>query len=83
MITKKYAINYLIDNFIIGEYLLKNNPNLEYMYAIDQYWKLLQPDNNWYLMNPKIGKQRESYSDIQKTIVNYETFTNNYNIYSY
>jgi hypothetical protein len=78
MITKKFAINYLIDNFIIGEHLLRNNPTQDYMYAIDQYWKLLQPANNWYLMNPKIGKQRESYSDIQKTIVNYELFSNNY-----
>jgi len=81
MITKKFANNYLIDNFIIGKYLLENNPEQKYLYAIDMYWKILQPNNNWYLFNPKIGKQKESYSDIQNKIINYELLINNINIY--
>ena len=72
LITKKFAINYLLENFIIGKYLLETYPNKEDIYSIDQYWKLLQPQNNWYLFNPKIGKQRESYSDILKNNVNYQ-----------
>ena len=76
MITKQFAINYLLDNFIIGKYLLENNPELEYKYAVDQYWKLLQPSSNWYSFYPKCGKQRQSYSDIEKVMVNYEVFSN-------
>jgi hypothetical protein len=78
MITKKFAINYLLENFIIGSYLLEtgiNNKisNAYELYAIDQYWKLLQPNSKWYIFYPKIGKQRESFSDILKTNVNYQT----------
>ena len=81
IITKSFAINYLLENFIIGKYLLENNPILEYKYAIDQYWKLLQPSSNWYLFHPKIGKQKESYSDIRKQIVNNKLFSNNNNLF--
>jgi glycosyl transferase, family 25 len=40
-------------------------------YTIDQCWKVLQGDNsNWYAFNTRIGLQRESYSDITKSISN-------------
>jgi GR25 family glycosyltransferase involved in LPS biosynthesis len=84
IVTKKFAIDYLIDNFMIGKYLLELNPNERHNYAIDNYWQLLQPISNWYIFDLKIGKQRESYSDIRHVVINYEyeTFNNNnYNIY--
>lgn len=40
-------------------------------YTCDQSWKPLQNKDNWYCFKTRIGKQRESYSDIQKGIVNY------------
>jgi glycosyl transferase family 25 len=40
-------------------------------YTCDQSWKELQNKDNWYCFKNRIGKQRESYSDIQKGIVNY------------
>ena len=40
-------------------------------YTCDQSWKELQRNDNWYCFKNRIGKQRESYSDIQKGIVNY------------
>ena len=40
-------------------------------YCIDQYMKKLQPCSNWYCLKPKIGKQMESFSDIENRIVNY------------
>jgi hypothetical protein len=40
-------------------------------FAIDQAWKDLQPQYRWYCFSPKLGCQRESYSDIEKKIVNY------------
>ena len=44
----------------------------ENQFAIDQNWKKLQkPGNKFFLFNRKIGRQRPSYSDIEKTTVNY------------
>ena len=40
-------------------------------YTCDQSWKPLQEKDNWYCFKLRIGKQRESYSDIQKGVVNY------------
>jgi hypothetical protein len=40
-------------------------------YTCDQSWKTLQKRDNWYCMKTRIGKQRESYSDIQGGVVNY------------
>lgn len=60
----------LIQNFETGLQLYLNT-NAHWLYAIDQYWKLLQPSGKWYIFHPRLGKQRESYSDISKQIVNY------------
>jgi len=40
-------------------------------YTCDQSWKTLQRRDNWYCFKTRIGKQRKSYSDIQKGIVDY------------
>ena len=40
-------------------------------YSLDVYWKKLQPISNWFVLNPKIGVQRESYSDIENKVTNY------------
>jgi hypothetical protein len=37
----------------------------------DQCWKTLQPKGKWYTFRDRIAKQRESYSNIQKFVVNY------------
>ena len=42
-----------------------------HQYCFDIFMKKLQPNNNWYCLNPRIGKQIKSYSDIEKQIVNY------------
>jgi len=41
-------------------------------YCFDIYMKRLQPISKWYCLYPKIGKQIESYSDIENTVVDYE-----------
>ena len=38
-------------------------------YTCDQSWKPLQEKDNWYCFKTRIGKQRKSYSDIQKGII--------------
>jgi len=40
-------------------------------YANDQYWKRLQPVDRWYIVQPNMGFQIPSYSDIEKRPVNY------------
>lgn len=64
MVSRKFAPT-LLQNFIEGATLLEQQYENQPIYAVDQYWKQLQPTNNWYLFQPKLGKQRDSYSDIQ------------------
>jgi GR25 family glycosyltransferase involved in LPS biosynthesis len=40
-------------------------------YSIDMYMQQLQPNSKWMCLSPKIGKQMESYSDIEKCMYNY------------
>lgn len=40
-------------------------------YSLDQYWKRLQPISKWYIINPRAGRQRKSYSDIEEKVVDY------------
>lgn len=68
MVHKDFAPT-LLDNFKEGADLLEGSyetgtPNGA-EYAVDQYWKRLQPDSKWFMFYPKLGKQRGSVSDIQ------------------
>jgi glycosyl transferase family 25 len=40
-------------------------------YALDQWWKRLQPSGLWFIMRPTMGVQRPSYSDIEHKVVDY------------
>ena len=72
LISKKFA-PILLNNLIESEKLLReHNPDYYGIYGLDQYWKKIQPNNNWFITNPKLGIQRESYSDILKVNVNYD-----------
>ena len=37
----------------------------------DIYWKKLQPSSQWFIFHPKLGIQRESYSDNEARVTNY------------
>jgi hypothetical protein len=39
-------------------------------YALDQYWKRLQPVDKWFCVIPSLMIQREGYSDIEKYHLN-------------
>ena len=41
--------------------------NYHWLYAIDVAWKSLQARDNWICLNPRVGKQRPSYSDCGNT----------------
>lgn len=45
--------------------------NYDGQYALDHYWISLQANNNWFIFSPKLGKQRDSYSDIMEGNVAY------------
>jgi GR25 family glycosyltransferase involved in LPS biosynthesis len=40
-------------------------------YCLDIYWKLLQPESRWFIFEPAMGYQVESYSDIEHVFVKY------------
>jgi GR25 family glycosyltransferase involved in LPS biosynthesis len=74
MVSKQFAEK-LRNNFIEGSLLLEQSfSGRQYngVYAVDQYWKRLQPQSNWYIFEPKLGKQRASFSDIEDTAVDYD-----------
>jgi glycosyl transferase family 25 len=39
-------------------------------FAIDQYWKKLQPFDDWYCVAPSLLIQREGFSDIENRVLN-------------
>ena len=55
---------------LMEEYILKNQKTYHY-YSLDIAWKQLQPHSHWFVVEPKFGLQRESYSDIENKITNY------------
>jgi GR25 family glycosyltransferase involved in LPS biosynthesis len=70
ILNKNFAKK-LLDNFKEGLSFFKKNYD-DKNYCIDIYWKILQPNNKWYVFDPKLGKQRESYSDIQQKITDHK-----------
>ena len=61
----------LLDNFIEGVIKLEKDYSQWNKFAIDQYWKKLQPNDKWFILEPLVAIQRESFSDIENKIVKY------------
>ena len=74
ILTKEFA-PILLQNFTeSSEKLLQyytETGEKNHKYCLDIYWKKLQPTYNWFMINPKVGIQRESYSDIEGKITKY------------
>jgi len=72
----KYFAPILLQNYRDGvklladSYKIGKSDALQGPFCIDQYWKRLQPQSNWFVFSPKLGVQRESHSDIQGGVVN-------------
>lgn len=47
-------------------------PGVSNPYAIDIWWKRLQPQYFWYIITPLTVTQRESYSEIENRVTNYD-----------
>ena len=48
---------------------LLDQTNEHWNYANDHVWKRLQPNDNWYYMLKRLGKQRDGYSDNKMCVV--------------
>lgn len=75
LVNRKFAPR-LLENFREGARLLEEAYNRgskidgtsDALYAIDQYWCKLQKVSNWYIMDPVLGEQSGSRSDIMSPI---------------
>jgi GR25 family glycosyltransferase involved in LPS biosynthesis len=74
IITKKFA-PVLLQNFRDSCKILEKSYNestpekpYEHYASLDQHWCTLQPQSKWYIFEPKLGKQRKSYSDIDQQV---------------
>jgi hypothetical protein len=76
MVNKRFA-PILLQNYREGARLIENSykegksDKLQGPFCVDQYWKRLQPQSDWYMFSPKLGAQRKSHSDIQGGVVDY------------
>jgi len=60
----------LIEVWETGLILLKSTRNVP-VYALDQWWKSLQPSSKWYCFTRRVGKQRACYSDNENRFTDY------------
>jgi len=61
----------LITRWEEGTRLFKENPEVHWIYILDQYWKALQPSAEWYAFKQRIGQQRAGFSDLAGEFVEY------------
>jgi len=64
---KKTIAKLLLENFKAGLSKLEETKDPK-KYAIDMYWKALMKQTKCYCFFPRIGIQRESYSDIEHKV---------------
>lgn len=69
-IVNSHYYDKLLEIYRESEKHLANGDDYE-IWALDQNWKKLQEKDRWYIFNPRLGQQKESYSDIEKEVVNY------------
>ena len=74
LITRQFASR-LLTNLeesasLLRAYFLEHGEK-HHEYCLDIYWKKLQPHSNWFVIHPKLGIQREGFSDIEKKVTSY------------
>jgi len=62
----------LLNNYRESIRLLEQAGHKCHPFCFDIYMKRLQPFTKWYCLKPRIGKQIESYSDIENRVVDYD-----------
>lgn len=77
-IVRKHYYNRLLENYKQGLEKFEKNPNEDKLYSIDQQWKSLQSNDNWYFIMPPTIVQRPGYSDILKIPTDYRYVLSNF-----
>jgi len=72
-IVKSAYLPVLIENFQAAVDGLING-GAYHTFAIDQFWKRLQKKDTWLFHRPGFARQSESFSDIEKKVVNYNFY---------
>lgn len=72
LVNKEYY-DTLIANYKAGLALYEATDDYR-VYALDQYWKRLQPVGRWYIVRPNMGFQLPGFSDVEQRNVNYLRF---------
>jgi len=75
-VVKKHYYATLLDNFKRGLQLCMASPLSDY--RIDMYWKRLQRNDQWYILDPLTVIQQGGYSDIEKKDTNYQSMMLSY-----
>ncbi len=57
-------------NIYQKEYETHNDPT-KFYHWVDRIWDILQDKDNWYSSEPRIARQRKSYSDIENRVTEY------------
>jgi glycosyl transferase family 25 len=71
-IVKKHYYDVLIKNMKEGVQQLLKNPENKQQYALDIHWKILQHNDNWFMIIPPTVIQYNNYSDIEKANTDYK-----------
>ncbi len=74
LITREFApklIACLEESTVLLQNWWVQHKERKHEYCNDIYWKKLQPNNKWFIFHPKLGIQRESYSDNEQRVTNY------------
>ena len=74
LITKSFApklVQCLQESTTFLKEWHKHTGEKKHEFCNDIYWKKLQPQSNWFVLHPKTGLQRESYSDNEYKVTSY------------
>jgi len=70
ILSKHYAPK-LLDAYVKAASLMNEFGCNKNLFALDMFFKALQPFDKWFVFHPKLGKQRKSFSDIELQTVDY------------
>ena len=74
LITQTYAKDIhrcFLEAFYLAQFEESYTRQKTHKYTLDVYWHTLMKTGQWYCFYPRIGRQVESFSDIQQHVTNY------------